>query len=415
MTIPRLIAIAAIFLCTCVAWAVLGAALTARTQRSQSELHSAVTQNWGPEMVQQQPRVYYPSPTDDSGFRDIGPRGSDIKIDLHYEPKQKGLFRHRAWRAEFDATWTVENPTPIRQTIYFEFPFPAENTPFTDFSLAVNDVESDQRSPEGGKITEALVLEPGESAPVQVRFQTRGLNQWRYRFGDENQRAARRVRDFQLRMTTDFSDIDFPDGAGSPTERETSADGWQLVWSYPDVIDAPAIGMAMPKILNPGPTAQRIAFFAPVSLLFFFSAIVALMMILKTPLHPMNFFFLAAACFAFQLLFSYLVDHLALTLSFVIAAAVSVGLVFTYLKAVAGGRFARLAAGAQFAYMVLFSYSFFFDGYSGLSITVGAIVTLAVLMKVTATMDWSSVFKFTKKPKKSESVNPGAPPSPISQ
>ena len=46
-------------------------------------------------------------------------------------------------------------------------------------------------------------------------------------------------------MTTDFSDIDFPSGVGSPTSREPNPDigGWTLQWSYPDVIDAPAISI----------------------------------------------------------------------------------------------------------------------------------------------------------------------------
>ena len=45
--------------------------------------------------------------------------------------------------------------------------------------------------------------------------------------------------------------------------------------------------------------------------------------------------------------------------------------------------------------MVLFSYSFFFDGLSGLTITLGAIVTLAILMVATAKVNWSE--KFTRK------------------
>jgi len=51
-----------------------------------------------------------------------------------------------------------------------------------------------------------------------------------------------------------------------------------------------------------------------------------------------------------------------------------------------------VAALAQFAYMVLFSYSFFFDGITGLTITVGAIITLAVLMLKTAATDWRTLF-----------------------
>ncbi|MEQ1752355.1 MAG: hypothetical protein ABL974_23240, partial [Prosthecobacter sp.] len=47
---------------------------------------------------------------------------------------------------------------------------------------------------------------------------------------------------------------------------------------------------------------------------------------------------------------------------------------------------------AQIAYMVLFSYSFFFDGLTGLTITIGAIATLALLMIATAKVNWAEKF-----------------------
>jgi hypothetical protein len=67
-------------------------------------------------------------------------------------------------------------------------------------------------------------------------------------------------------------------------------------------------------------------------------------------------------------------------------------LVCGYLVAVAGKRFAQLGAIAQFAYMILFSYSFFFEGLTGLTITIGAIVTLALLMGATARVNWAEKF-----------------------
>jgi hypothetical protein len=149
----------------------------------------------------------------------------------------------------------------------------------------------------------------------------------------------------------------------------------------------------MPSVANPGPVASRMSFFAPVSLLFFFAVLILIGMVWEVKLHPMNYFFLAAGCFAFQLLFAYLVDLIPLSLAFVISAAVSLALVSGYLLAAAGRRFARVAALAQFAFIVLFSYSFFFDGLTGLTITIGAIITLALLMIATARVNWADKFR----------------------
>jgi len=126
-----------------------------------------------------------------------------------------------------------------------------------------------------------------------------------------------------------------------------------------------------------------------VSLLFFFTVMVVLGVLEGRSLHPLNYFFLAAAFFAFHLLLAYLVDHVDVHASFALAAAVSVLLVVSYLRLVGGWRLAVLRAGvAQVVFLVLFSYAFFFEGYTGLTVAVGAVATLFVLMQMTGRVDW---------------------------
>jgi len=69
------------------------------------------------------------------------------------------------------------------------------------------------------------------------------------------------------------------------------------------------------------------------------------------------------------------------------------------LAGVAGWRFALLGAAAHFAFLVLFSYSFFHEGLSGITITVGAVATLAMLMALTAKTDWNATFNRAAKAK----------------
>ena len=105
------------------------------------------------------------------------------------------------------------------------------------------------------------------------------------------------------------------------------------------------------------------------------------------------YLFLAAAFFSFHLLLAYLVDHLAIHALFLISSAVSLFLVVTYLRRAARLRSTvREAALAQLVYLVLFSYAFFFEGYTGLTVTIGAVLTLFVLMQITARVDWGEVF-----------------------
>ena len=80
-------------------------------------------------------------------------------------------------------------------------------------------------------------------------------------------------------------------------------------------------------------------------------------------------------------------------LAFLICSIVSIGLVVSYLRLVIGLRFAVREAGiAQIIYLVLFSYAFFFKGFTGLSVTIGAILTLFVVMQVTGRLKWREQF-----------------------
>jgi inner membrane protein involved in colicin E2 resistance len=201
------------------------------------------------------------------------------------------------------------------------------------------------------------------------------------------------VRDFNLRMKTNFKDIDFPDNTLSPSEKTETGDGWELTWSFKNLLSGYQIAMAMPEKLQPGPLAGRISFFAPVSLFFFFFLMLIITTMRGIDLHPMNYFFLAAAFFSFHLLLAYLVDHISIHASFAISAAVSIFLVVSYLRLVVGIRFAsREAALAQFIYLVMFSYAFFLKGFTGLAITIGSILTLFVVMQVTGRINWAEKF-----------------------
>jgi hypothetical protein len=228
-----------------------------------------------------------------------------------------------------------------------------------------------------------------------VSYRSQGVESWQYSFGHN----VKSVQNFHLAMTTNFKDIDFPENTLAAGAKRETGTGWRLDWNYRNLLSGYPIAMAMPSRLQPGPLASEISFFAPVSLFFFFFVMFIIATRKNIELHPMNYFFLAAAFFAFHLLLAYLADHVDIRLAFLISSAVSIALVTTYLRIVAGTQFAlREAAAAQFIYLVLFSLAFFFKGFTGLAVTIGAIVTLFVVMQMTASIRWSERFAGAKPP-----------------
>lgn len=386
MTIRRLIAVAFIFVFTAAGWFVLGTSLTDRTRSADRRLAPEVAGNWGAPMTQTHPAVFHLAPTVSGLRRPMDPVRSAIDVDLRYDPKRKGLLWYRTYHVLFRGEYLIRNPTPIAQTMYVRFDLPADGLRYDQFELRLGGEET-LKAPTDGALTASIDLEPGGEAPVTVSYRAAGLNHWTYSFA-----SAPRLRDFTLTLRANFKAINIPSGTESPTSRVETEEGWDLTWQYADVIGARGAGMDMPAVVNPGPAAARMAFFAPVSLLFYFSVLIILGMARGVALHPINYFFLAAGCFSFQLMFAYMVDLVPTIAAFSIAAGVSVTLVTAYLWRAAGGRFARLSAAAQLAYMVLFSCSFFHPGSTGITITAGSVLTLAILMAATARVDWTRAF-----------------------
>lgn len=418
--IKRLVAIAFLFVCTSIAWGILAGTIDRRTNSSDERLRSRVQSAWGAPQTQFAPlaeyRVSIPTRSviyDESGKEKetvektkqenhaISPAASDVSVDLNLQYRQKGLLWYSTYKVGFQGDYEFKNPDTAARTIYVSLKLPAAQAIYDGLQFTVDGriVES---AITGEKASVSMTLTPLQAVKLRVRYRSQGLDSWSYSFGEN----VNSVQNFHLRMATDFEDIDFPGNTLSPTEKQRSGRGWQLDWRYQNLLSGYRIAMAMPAKLQPGPLASEISTFAPVSLFFFFFVVFILTITRDIELHPMNYFFLAAAFFAFHLLLAYLVDHLDLYLSFTLASVVSVLLVVTYLRIVVGTRFAlREAALAQIIYLVLFSFAFFFRGYTGLSITVGAILTLFVAMQMTGKVRWAE--KFT-------AARPGSlPPWPI--
>jgi len=406
--VKRLIAVAFIFCCTSAAWMILGATILSRTGSTTDLLRDHVQSIWGAPQSQVSPSADYSLPVDSvetviengsvkvvgktrSEVHTIRPASSDIAVDLQSENRRKGLLWYSTYKVAFRGDYVFRNPEPGKQTLRLLLPLPAAQAVYDDLQFIVDGLPLTP-------VTEKEIAHvsfdaaAGRDVHLRISYRSQGLDSWKYSFGQD----VNPVENFHLRMTTNFKDIDFPDNTLAPASKHETPGGWQLDWDYKNLLSGYAIAMTLPQKLQPGPLASEISFFAPISLFFFFFLIFIVTTLRNIDLHPMNYFFLGAAFFAFHLLLAYLVDHLEIHASFAISAGVSVLLVVTYLRLVVGTKFAiREAALGQLIYLVMFSYAFFFKGLTGLAITIGAILTLFVVMQMTGRFRWSERFAAT--------------------
>jgi inner membrane protein involved in colicin E2 resistance len=405
--LKRIAAIGFIFVCTAIGWAILASTIFYRTYSSDSQLRGKVASSWGAPQEQCPPTATYvvgswrqvPAvengkevlrAVDDRHYFALTLQKSRVNAGLHADYRRKGLLWYSTYQVQFDAAYEFVNPDDQPRDVTFTLHLPAEQAIYDDMVFAVNGsplvLENVKTETYG-----TTRVQPHQTAAVKIGYRSQGFDSWHYSFGDQ----VSQIRDFELRLTTNFAGFDFPENTLSPTEERQVKSGWELIWNYKNLVSGYRIGIALPQKLQPGPVAGRISAFAPVSLLFFFFVLFVLTTIRGIDLHPMNYFFLAGAFFSFHLLMAYLVDHISIHAAFAICSAISVFLLVSYLRLVVGMRFAAVEAGvAQVIYLILFSYAFFFRGFTGLAITIGAILTLFIAMQVTGRKNsWSALQK----------------------
>jgi len=429
----RLVAIGLIWFGCAVAWMILGSTLVARSGEASSALTQEVHLLWGPPMQQKPPSASYretrvakdepaevapkpapvvpagapravdtraqaePDPTANKAAEapaaekpvDVPISASDITVALALQQREKGLLWFPTYAVDFRARYTFTNTSSATREIHVAFPLQEQNVVYDGFQVQGDDGASVDAVIRGGAAEWSQPFGAGQSRSYLVSYRSRGTSQWHYQLTG----GTGQVKSFRLAMKTDFADVNFLPGTLSPTMHHSARGGaWEGEWAFSSLIANAPIGIELPQKTNPGPLASRITFFAPLGLLFFFFVIAISATYKRKSIHPLNYFFFGCGFFAFHLLFAYLVDHLPIAPSFAISSAVSVALVVSYARLFTGWTFALREMGiSQMIYLVLFSLTFLWTGFTGLSITVGAILSLFVMMQLTGRANWSAI------------------------
>jgi len=408
----RLLAILFVLGATSIAWMVLGAVTSSREHDSRAQLEGAVQQLWGRPQVQSAPQLTHTWKTQHEVQRTeevdgeqrqiteletrehdraVALSGSDIDVALGSDLRRKGLVWYSLYDVAFDARWTYTHreETPGEVTVRFAFPDAAGL--YDDFRFTVDG--RDHRAaldPSEGVVTATVPVDPGQVLRIAGSYRSRGLDEWRYAPSE----GVALLQSFDLRMTTDFPDIDFPAQTLSPTSRRRTDGGHALRWRFDQLVSGLAVGMITPTRIQPGELAAAMSVSAPISLFFFFLVVFVLATLRRIDIHPINYALIAGAFFAFHLLFAYSVDHLSVEAAFALSSVVSVLLVTSYLRLVVSDAFAfREAAAAQVIYLVGFSLAHFWAGFTGLTVTVLSIVTLFLLMQLTGRIRWTEALQ----------------------
>ena len=404
MSIKKIVAIVIIFIITTIAWMILGTSNSVRTNTLSVSLKSQVANLYGGRLNIEAPRCYTKIIRNETVLASNTRRTdfdyehhelikSDVVIKVYLDQRKKGNLWFPTFKANFEGNYIFQADAQNKENYYLYSTLNSADSIYNNLLLKINDKEISNVLPLINKQEIPVTPLADNTIKLTVSYDATGLEDLYYLITPERNTIAQ-INDFNLVISTDFDLYDFPSSMMSPTSKIKTENGHDLIWELNKTITGKNIGLIIPNKLNPGEIITRVSFFAPVSLLFFFVVLLMFSVMLKTKLHPMHFFFLAATFFSFHLMFSYFSDQLDIYLSFGISAVVSLILTVTYMRLISSKKMAFIYAPViQIIYLIIFSFSFFFDGTTGIIVTICAVITLFILMQVTGKINWDEEFK----------------------
>src|SRR5437588_11649228 len=186
--IKRIGAITVIFLCTTVAWAILGATIFQRTYDLGSFSENRVVSTWGAPQNQAPPNAAFyeqvakKEETTENGKKIIKVtqetvttvlllESSHLNIGLNLEHRQKGLLWYSTYKVAFDGAYSFRNPSEKDQNVTFALDFPTAQAIYDDLVFTVDDVPvtlKNEKNSAGGSARVAA----GKTATLKVGYKS---------------------------------------------------------------------------------------------------------------------------------------------------------------------------------------------------------------------------------------------------
>lgn len=364
-------------------WSVLMLRLEQRTYFALNRQLESVKKIWGGNLEQPMPSIRYKSFGSDVSTLTRGElAASDVRVKLEMDYRKKGLVYYTGYNAEFIGKYTVKNPQKEKIYLSFIFPYPMQQGEgiLRDVKLLVNG----QEEPANTEYQQNLALWTGlldaeQAIEFTLEYHGRGLNHFIYGFEPGTQ-----INQFTMTIQViGARNVDYPVSTMTPSNVETTGDGVTLTWALNRSLTEFNLGVILPDKLN---VAQQISVMTRRASAFFLLFIASVCLILKLARRPLSFIkigVLCAAYFLFYPLLAYLSMYMSVWLAFALAFAILGGLMFNYARIVDTRNAALAITLAYVFYSGITSLAALFPAYTGLILTIEAVVLLlAVVMQV---------------------------------
>ena len=247
-----------------------------------------------------------------------------------------GVFRYKVMNvAERDVTAKFAFPMPVQQGLVHNLSVLANGQPIQ--RKLVSDSEA---------IRWEMPLAAGEKLDVAVGYSSRGLDNLRFRPG-----SGRQLRHYNVKLLCKgarLSELNYPIGCMTPTQRKDTPEGALLTWTLDNAMTRLDMGVILPKKTQKGYHVARVLSAAPWGMVLLVGMMVLTCLASRRPLHWLPLAVLAVSYHLYYLLMAHLGDYRpGLIGGMIISCAALTGLVAIF-HLVWAGRFIAYTTLAMF-------------------------------------------------------------------
>jgi hypothetical protein len=172
-------------------------------------------------------------------------------VTIKKNPRKKGSAVYAGYETDNRFHYLLRNPADREVKAVLRFPLPSSSAIYNDLTVNLNQTNALGRMRvESGALVLEEKLAAGVTVDFEVSFKSRGLSYWYFQV-----RESREIRDFELIVNLpDFPqrELNYPEGCMTPTKVEPAGTGSRLVFQLDRALSNKGMGVAMPKLEQPG-------------------------------------------------------------------------------------------------------------------------------------------------------------------
>ena len=363
---------------------VLAVRITDRRGFADGELHRDVMERWGAPIQQPMPSVrYVPTGTVFNALEPLQLTRQQVVVDATMSYRKRGLVYFSGFDMRFAGEFDTENPFDRDVDVAFVFPISLQKNKvlLSELAFAVNGAAAPVTlGAEGDRLLWTGRLRPKEKLAFRVDFKGRGLDAFTYAMD-----PAAPVRNLSLTVNIRGGDnFDYADGVVPASSVEKQGELVRLGWRFDSLESGIPIGVVLPSEKSFDAIIATFVRRSWAGFLLFFAGLIALALHHGRPPRIFESYLFASGYALFFVLVAYLAAYLNFYAAWVLALAISGGLLCGYAVLLLPRGAWKPVAGLVVGCLAIPTLAVILQGYTGLIYTLEALALVAATMVATA-------------------------------